>query len=170
MLSVGLSPVVSPGAQVLVLGSLPGAVSIQMQQYYAQPRNAFWKIMGALFGFDPALPYDARLAMVGNHHIALWDVCASAHRPGSLDSAIVSKSVVANDFNGFLTEHKALRGICFNGAKAAALYLRLVSPNLAPEVRTLPYETLPSTSPAHAAMPMDEKLKRWSIVKRWGER
>ena len=165
MVSVGLSPVVSPGARVLLLGSLPGAVSIQMQQYYAQPRNAFWKIMGALFGFDPALPYDARLAMLGSHHIALWDVCASAHRPGSLDSAIVPKSVVANDFNSFFAEHKALRGICFNGAKAAELYLRLVLPNLAPDVRKLPYETLPSTSPAHAAMPMDEKLKRWSTVK-----
>jgi TDG/mug DNA glycosylase family protein len=39
------------------------------------------------------------------NRIALWDVCASAHRPGSLDSAISLASVTPNDFLLFLSEH-----------------------------------------------------------------
>jgi TDG/mug DNA glycosylase family protein len=160
----GFPPIADSHARVLILGSLPGQVSLQRQQYYAQPQNAFWKIMGRLFGAGPESPYAERTQCLVRNGIALWDVCASAQRPGSLDAAIVRSSVVPNDLAAFLEVHSGIDLVCFNGAKAADLYRRLVLPGLPATVRTLRYEALPSTSPAHAAMPFDEKLARWAAV------
>ena len=159
-------PIADAHARVLILGSLPGQVSLQRQQYYALPHNAFWKIMGRLFGADPALPYEERVQRLVRNGIALWDVCAAAHRPGSLDASIVHSSVVPNELAEFIETHPGIGLICFNGGKAAELYRRLVLPGLPTAVRAIRYETLPSTSPAHAAMPFEEKLTRWAVVLR----
>jgi len=159
-------PIADPHARVLILGSLPGQVSLQRQQYYALPQNAFWKIMERLFGAGPALPYEERVQRLVRNGIALWDVCAAAQRPGSLDASIVHSSVVPNDLASFIETHPGIGLICFNGGKAAELYRRLVLPGLPAAVRAIRYETLPSTSPAHAAMPFEEKLTRWAVVLR----
>jgi double-stranded uracil-DNA glycosylase len=159
-------PIADPHARVLILGSLPGQVSLQRQQYYALPQNAFWKIMERLFGAGPALPYEERVQALVRNGIALWDVCAAAQRPGSLDASIVHSSVVPNDLAAFIETHPGIGLICFNGGKAAELYRRLVLPGLPATVRAIRYETLPSTSPAHAAMPFEEKLTRWAVVLR----
>ena len=164
MESSGFPPIANADARVLVLGTLPGQVSLKLQQYYAQPRNAFWKIMGRLVGAHPDLPYAERTKRLAERGIAVWDVCAAAHRPGSLDSAISSSSVIANEFESFLSAHPQIDLICFNGSKAANLYRRAVLPNLSNRSQSIRCETLPSTSPAHAAMPFEEKLARWSII------
>jgi len=157
--------VARPDARVLVLGSLPGQVSLREQQYYAQPRNDFWKILGVLVGASPERPYADRLEALKAHRIALWDVCASAQRPGSLDASIRHATVVANDFASFFQAHPHIGLICFNGRKAADLYRRFVLPGLPERVRGIRCEALPSTSPAHASMRFDEKLARWSVVR-----
>lgn len=157
-------PIADAHVRVLILGSLPGQVSLQRQQYYAQPQNAFWKIMGRLFGAGPELPYEERVQRLVRNGIALWDICAAAQRPGSLDASIVHSSVVPNDIASFIASHPGVGLICFNGGKAAELYRRLVLPGLPATVCAIRYETLPSTSPAHAAMPFEEKLTRWAAI------
>jgi hypoxanthine-DNA glycosylase len=159
--SLGFPPVAGHDARVLVLGSLPGQTSLAMQQYYAQPRNAFWKITGELFGFDPAVDYAARLRVLVERRIALWDTCAAAVRPGSLDARILRESVVPNDFAPFLAAHPHLRRVCFNGATSATLFERLVLPGLPAVQQALPRVRLPSTSPAHAGMSYARKLEAW---------
>ena len=144
-----------------MLGSLPGAESLRRQEYYAQPRNAFWTILGGMTGATPELPYDARLARLAAAGIALWDVCATARRPGSLDADIERASVVANDFVAFYAAHPRIGCICFNGRVAAALYRRHVLPSLAAGPRALELVELPSTSPAHAAMTIAAKTRCW---------
>ena len=166
MQAQGFPPIADTRARVLILGSLPGQVSLQRQQYYAQPHNAFWKIMGRLFDAGPELPYAERVQRLVRSGIALWDVCAAAQRPGSLDAAIVHSSVVPNDFAAFIESHPDVGLICFNGGKAADLYRRLVLPGLPADLRAIHYAALPSTSPAHAAMRLEEKLTRWAAVLR----
>jgi double-stranded uracil-DNA glycosylase len=160
----GFPPIANTHARVLILGSLPGQASLRQQQYYALPQNAFWNIMGRLFGAGPELSYGERTKRLVRSGIALWDVCHGAQRPGSLDASIVHSSVVPNDIAAFLESHPHIDLICFNGGKAAKLYRRFVLPDLVPSLRAIRSETLPSTSPAHAAMAFAEKLTRWSDV------
>jgi len=164
--SLGFKPVAAADSRVLVLGTLPGPVSLEKRQYYAQPRNAFWPIMGELVGARPELAYSERLQRLRQSGVALWDVCHSAYREGALDAAIVPGSIVPNDLGRFLRAHTAIHLICFNGQTAGKLYRKLVLPGLPETLRDIPCETLPSTSPAYAAMRFEQKLARWQIVRR----
>jgi len=157
--SEGFPPVCEASARLLVLGSLPGVRSLQQRQYYAQPRNAFWRIMGEICGAFPQLSYGERLKRLRASGIALWDVLAAAERPGSLDSRIRRASMKVNDFEPFLGAHPRIGLICFNGRTAADMFARHVTPTLSvPAPRAV---VLPSTSPAHAGMPYEEKLRLW---------
>jgi TDG/mug DNA glycosylase family protein len=160
----GFPPVSEADATVLILGSLPGRRSLELHQYYGQARNAFWPIMGRLFGAGPELTYEERLGRLMRNAIALWDVVASGERIGSLDAAIIGSSVVVNDFDSFFRRHPDIRLVCFNGRKAEQLYRRSVAPALGSRLAAIRHETLPSTSAAHAALSFDEKLRRWSSV------
>ena len=162
MRSRGFAPIAAASARVLILGSLPGQESLRRREYYAQPRNAFWTIMGALYGAGPELGYAERGRRLIEAGLALWDVCAAADRPGSLDASIVAASVRVNDFAGFYRLHPQLVRVCFNGATAAILYRRRVLPGLPAAFAALPLAQLPSTSPAHAALSPRAKLARWA--------
>jgi len=159
--SRGFPPIAGQDARVLVCGSLPGQASLARQQYYGLPRNAFWEIAGEVLGFDPALDYAARTAALVARRVALWDVCAAAVRPGSLDAGIRRETIVVNDFAGFLRAHRGIERLCFNGGAAFDLYERRVLGTLPQELQALERIRLPSTSPAHAGMPRAEKLTRW---------
>ena len=155
--SGGFPPIVGKASRVLVLGSLPGVRSIEAAEYYAHPRNAFWRIMAELCGAKGS--YKQRCAALELHGIAVWDVLARSIRSGSLDANIDMKSAKINDFNHFLGRHKTIERICFNGQKAAKIF---TSDAFYAELEArYEFRTLPSTSPAHAAMSFDEKLARW---------
>jgi hypoxanthine-DNA glycosylase len=153
-------PLVQDEARLLVLGSMPGIASLNARQYYAHPRNAFWHIMESVLGIERSLPYAQRCEALTASGIAVWDVAERCYRPGSLDADIRSDSVVANDIPGLLARFPTIRRVCFNGGAAETLFRRLVLRDLPqePEVALL---RLPSTSPAHAAMSLEEKIARW---------
>lgn len=160
----GFPPIAGAEAMVLILGSLPSRQSIAKNQYYGHPRNAFWGIMGELFGAGPELPYPRRAAVVADRGVAVWDVLAASVRPGSLDADIDEATAVPNDIHRFLAEHPAIGLVCFNGKAAERLFAKLVAPPAENGSNTVEYRTLPSTSPAHAAMSFEEKLDRWRVV------
>ncbi len=158
------APLARRHSHSLILGSLPGRRSLQLQQYYAHPRNSFWRIISRVFGDEDKPAYRQRIRMLTSRHIALWDVLAMAERPGSLDSSIVHASARANDFDAFFRAHPRIRRVFFNGHKAEELYRRFVLPALGPAHAGISYATLPSTSAAHAGMPFSRKLVRWRQI------
>jgi hypoxanthine-DNA glycosylase len=160
-------PVESPEARVLILGSMPGQLSLDKQQYYAHPRNSFWFIMGELFSFPITTPYEERLEILSRNRIALWDVISSCSRPGSLDSNIDNSSLQPNDIAAFITAHPQIRTVFFNGAKAEQAYQKHIVAGLAKGGGNLTYRRLPSTSPAHAGMSREQKLAAWQIVREY---
>lgn len=162
-LSLGFSPVAGPDARLLVLGSMPGVASLEADQYYAFQRNVFWKLMGDLFAAGPNLNYPSRLQKLIANHVALWDVIQACHRPGSLDSAISEDGMATNDFGSFFRKYPHITRVYFNGQKAAGLFKEKVAPTLTGRYE---YLTLPSTSPAHAAMSYAAKLEAWSVIRK----
>jgi TDG/mug DNA glycosylase family protein len=157
------APIEDEFTRVLILGSLPSAKSLVRHEYYANPRNAFWRIMESISGTSAADPYLERTAGLIIHGIAIWDVCASANRRDSLDSSIEAGSVVVNDFASFLERHRRIDLICFNGQAAEKFYRRLVLPRLSNDARKIRLELLPSSSPAHT-IPLSEKIVAWRDV------
>ncbi len=154
-------PIASKSAQVLVLGSMPGAMSLKANQYYAHPRNAFWRVMAEIFRFSAEAAYEARVAALTASGVALWDVLHSCVRAGSLDSAIEQGSRVPNDFKSFFQQHPEIKRVCFNGAEAENSFRRHVLPQLT--INGVRYIRLPSTSPAHAVA-FEQKLTTWQLA------
>jgi hypoxanthine-DNA glycosylase len=159
-------PIATRAAHTLVLGSLPGRKSLEMQQYYAHPQNAFWKLIAHIFDVAPDLTYAQRTRVLTRNGIALWDVLAGAERPGSLDSSIVHATAEANEFREFFRAHPKLRRVFFNGRKSEEIYRRRVLPQIEAEFPLIRYAGLPSTSPAHAGMSFAQKLARWRVIAR----
>ena len=154
----GFPPVVDDNARLLILGSFPSVQSLTMQQYYANPRNGFWRITGELFGFDVNAPYEDRLAALQSHGIALWDVLHKCRRQGSADADIDPRSLVVNNFKALFADYPAIARVYFNGDKAATVFRRLVRVD-----RPIGLQRLPSTSPARAMRPGD-KLAAWRAI------
>jgi len=157
-------PIVPGTAKIIILGSIPGEVSLKHQQYYANPRNAFWYILASYFGVEIPPSYEARIALVRQHGIMLWDVMCRCDRQGSLDSKIDNRTIVVNEFDALFHRQPKIRVVLFNGAKAENEYKRRVLPMLSKEFQFLELIRLPSTSPAMASMKREEKYLVWRDV------
>ena len=157
------APVVDESSSVLILGSMPGKASLRAGQYYAHPRNAFWKMIEAVLGIEQDAPYQDRIDVLLERRIALWDVLKSCTRASSLDSDIIDSSIVVNDFASFFSRYPKIATVFFNGAKAESSFRKLVLPTLLAS-RHLALHRLPSTSPANASIPYDRKLEEWGLV------
>jgi TDG/mug DNA glycosylase family protein len=162
--ALSFAPVITEGARVLILGSMPGLRSLDQQQYYAHPRNNFWPIMAELFGFSLEKSYPERLALLQRQGIALWDALACCERSGSLDAAIIENSIQANDFVQLFQRYPTLEAVFFNGAKSEQSYRRYVIGTLAGVTQPALLQRLPSTSPAHASLSYAQKLQQWRQV------
>ena len=135
---------------------MPSVMSLAARQYYGNPRNAFWRITGEIFGFDADASYEDRMAALTAHGVAVWDVLRACRRKGSLDSAVEPDSMVSNDFGRLFAMYPAIERVVFNGAAAEKNFARLVPP----VDRPIRFVRLPSTSPAQT-MPYQEKLRAW---------
>jgi TDG/mug DNA glycosylase family protein len=150
-------PVIDANTRLLILGSLPGDASLKAGQYYGHPRNAFWRLVGGVIAVDLVVrPYPDRLEALKAAGVGLWDVIASAERPGSLDGAI--RKAEAADLNRLIDGLPALRAVAFNGGTAARLGRRSLTAR--PRVELI---DLPSSSPAYTR-PLAEKAAAWAVL------
>ena len=155
------APVVDANTRLLVLGSLPGEVSLAQSRYYANQQNRFWRLMSEVIGEHlPDMDYPARLQTLLRHHVGLWDVVAQGHREGSLDGNI--RNHASNDLAGLVDSLPDLTAIAFNGGTAARLGQRALRA-VAARYRFI---TLPSSSSAYT-MPYPEKLCAWEELRAW---
>ena len=157
-------PISNKVSRVLILGSIPGNESLLKNEYYAHPRNSFWRIMGALLETPEEASYLKRTNALLNGKFALWDVLKGCTRESSLDSDIVESSITCNDFREFYVSHPNISKVFFNGAKAEAVYMKYVHPDLPAPSRGIQRIRLPSTSPANARKTLEEKIDAWKAI------
>lgn len=157
------APVVDADTRLVLLGSLPGEASLAAAQYYAHPRNQFWRLLGELLEVDlVALDYAARLQQILQHGVGLWDVVARAQRTGSLDSQL--REVETNDFTRLITLAPRLRAIGCNGGEAWRRASRYGNGWFAQQGISI--YALPSSSPAFT-LPYAEKRDVWLGLKEY---
>jgi len=149
----GFPPIIDRDTETLILGSFPSEASLAARQYYAHPRNQFWRLLGTLLGEPLAeLAYAERGARVLAHRVGIWDVLGACRRPGSLDADI--SAAQPNDFALLRRRAPALRRVLFNGGAAGRFAAQFAAAGFATAV-------LPSSSPAHAARSYEQKLVHW---------
>lgn len=152
-------PVVAPDTRLLVLGSLPGERSLAAGRYYAHPQNQFWRLLSPVADRALAdLSYAARLDALKAARIGLWDVVASATRPGSTDAAL--RDIAPHDIAALAAQLPDLRAIAFNGATAYRHGLR----QLGEAAARYAIVALPSSSPLHT-IGMAAKQPAWSALR-----
>lgn len=150
-------PIVDGNSKILILGSMPGAKSLQMQQYYAFPQNQFWKIIFHLFDEEFSEDYETRINIIKQNNVALWDVIESCERKGSSDTEI--KAEIDNNIPELIEKHPNIKTIFCNGQKSYKNLLKILGKDF-----KIPIVVLPSTSPLHTVK-FEEKLERWKVIK-----
>jgi len=153
-------PIINNESKILILGSIPGVKSLEMQQYYAHPQNKFWKIICEIFNEKFTTDYTERIKILEKYHVALWDVIDTCERKGSLDSEIRNEE--ANKIGELLHNYPNIKAIFCNGQKSHKNLLKIL-----PKDFHLPIIVFPSTSPAHASLRYEEKLLSWQKIKNY---
>ncbi|MCL2409780.1 MAG: DNA-deoxyinosine glycosylase [Oscillospiraceae bacterium] len=148
----GFAPIIGGNPRFLILGTFPSPISREKGEYYAHPRNQFWRVIYGVFGvpFGDA-DYERKKSVLIENSIALWDVIAECEAESALDSTIRNPVYNAN-LPEFILEH-GIHRVFFNGNNAYTFYKR--------GIERIDKNVLPSTSPAYAAMRFEEKLRRW---------
>jgi len=160
----GLPIVIGDTPRVLILGSMPSVKSLEQQAYFANPQNLFWSFMADIFEFELSADILQRQQQLIKKNIAIWDVIAACHRPGSLDSNIDKKTLVVNDFVSLFEQQPQLKTVLFNGQAAATIFNKHALPLLEETYPHIQYFSLPSTSPANASQKRIDKLTKWNAV------
>lgn len=154
-------PIVFNDSKILILGSVPGVKSLEMQEYYAHPQNKFWKILFEIFNENFSANYPEKLEFLKRNKIAVWDVIDSCEREGSLDTKI--KNEEQNDVLQLLKDYPNIKAVFCNGGKSYKNLQKIVGKNF-----PIPIYLLPSTSPLHT-ISLVRKLESWSKIENFLE-
>ncbi|OJX55493.1 MULTISPECIES: DNA-deoxyinosine glycosylase [Flavobacterium] len=150
-------PLVNQNSKILILGTMPGEKSLELQEYYGNKGNSFWKLLFTLFNRPLPKDYIEKKQLLEENNIALWDVLAYCERTGSLDSNI--KNEKANDFESFYKQYPNIKHVFFSSKNASNFYDKYVG-----RKKDLQYSILPSPSGANASKSFLQKLEEWEAI------
>ncbi|MBI3239943.1 MAG: DNA-deoxyinosine glycosylase [Flavobacteriia bacterium] len=156
-MKTAFAPIIDSESKILILGTMPGIRSLELQQYYGHTGNHFWKILFSLFDEPFTKDYEKRIDLLHRKHIALWDVLSHCEGEGSADTAI--RNEVANDFKTFYTTHPHIQHVFWSCRHAEKFYKKHVGMDPSKN-----YTLLPSPSGAYASMPLEKKIEKWSVM------
>jgi hypoxanthine-DNA glycosylase len=163
-----LAPIINDDSRALILGTMPSVISLQKQEYYANPRNQFWSIIDAIYQpsqfSKPNRNYEGKIDILKQKRVGIWDVLKVCERDGSGDPDI--KNGVSNNFIEMLTVYPNIKAVFFNGKKAYQLFFKL---NDERSFKSIEFISLPSTSPANAGMSFKQKVESWYVVRKCTE-
>ena len=139
-------PVIFKESRVLILGSFPSVKSREVDFYYGNKNNRFFKILEVIFDEKIGESKEAKIDFLKRHKIALFDVVKSCEIVGSSDSSLIVKEV--NDI-GKLIENTDIEKILLNGKKAFEIFQKYI------KIDKVKYFYIPSSSPANASFSLD---------------
>ena len=139
-------PVIFKESRVLILGSFPSVKSREVDFYYGNKNNRFFKILEVIFDENIGESKEEKIDFLRKHKIALFDVVKSCEIVGSSDSSISVKEV--NDI-GKLIENTDIEKILLNGKKAFEIFQKYI------KIDKVKYFYIPSSSPANASFSLD---------------
>jgi hypoxanthine-DNA glycosylase len=137
---MGFAPVFDENSRVLILGSFPSVKSRQIDFYYGNKQNRFWKMLCSYFGEEIPPTKEQKTVFLLRNGVALWDMVAACDIIGSSDASVKNVRTVRIES---LLEKSNVEKILLNGALAYELFVK--------EYANLPvaYAKMPSTSPAN---------------------
>lgn len=155
-------PVIDKNCKVLILGSMPSAISRKVNFYYGNPTNRFWKIMSDILGENLTEMTNAEKAdALLSRHIALYDVFSSCEINGSMDGNI--KNAEFNDIPA-LIKNTDVKTVYITSKKAYRDFIKKFARQL--ENAGVNVVSLPSTSGANRAIYKtdDELSAAWQRI------
>jgi hypoxanthine-DNA glycosylase len=142
----------------LILGTMPGRISLKRNEYYAHGGNRFWKIIPNIIDGKSTDSYRERIAQLNKKGFALWDVLQHCERKSSSDADI--KNEFPNDFQKFFMDYPKIKTIIFNGQTAFDLFKLHVGIENNKE-----HLVLPSTSPQNNRWyTSEEMINEWRVI------
>lgn len=139
-LKMGFDPIYDENSRVLILGSFPSVKSREIEFYYGNKQNRFWRTVCGFFGESIPDTVEGKKEFLMRRGIALWDMVVACEIEGSADASI--KNAELADLSGILSVAK-IEKILLNGTLAHDLFINKY------ENTEIGYEKLPSTSPAN---------------------
>lgn len=158
-------PLVGDDPRILILGTMPSVESLKQGEYYANPRNHFWRLIAGVLAVELPSNYEEKITMLKKHKIALWDSIETCVRSDSLDKNI--KDPIPNDIDTFLDQHPTIASVCFNGTKSQKIFLSYLVHFKKEKREDKKYTLLPSSSPIpqRNIRTFEDKLCKWLILR-----
>lgn len=148
-----LAPIYDNNSKILILGSMPSIKSRELNFYYANTTNRFWKIFEILFN-TKLTTNEEKITLLHKNHIALFDVFKSADINKSSDNSI--KNYTLNDLSP-ITNNNKIKAIFITGKKAYETFIK----NNSLDIKVF---YLPSPSGANAKLSLNDLVNYYKII------